>query len=84
MNAGVRDIKADGQSAVTRRQARTSSGTVLDKDDCVDSDGADNGYAGCHVYLGGAYFYIKVCTRDFSNDIGYEGCTGWEAYGWAK
>ncbi|GAA0549355.1 MULTISPECIES: hypothetical protein [Streptomyces] len=74
------DLKADGQSAVTRWRAEDGYGTVFDHDDCVDSTGADNRRRACPLPKG--YIFIKICTRNFSNDIGYMNCSDWEGYGW--
>lgn len=74
------DVKADGRSAVTRWRAENRNGVVFDKDDCVDSNGANNSMRACSLPRG--FIEIKVCARDFSNDIGYYNCTAWEGYGW--
>ncbi|HWO23944.1 MAG TPA: hypothetical protein VNO30_34615 [Kofleriaceae bacterium] len=80
-NVAADDIKKDGRSAVTRWQARDRRGKVIDRDVCIDSHGANNGYKACHVRPR-AYLFISVCTRDFSKDGGYKNCTAWEGFGW--
>ncbi|MGW2380801.1 hypothetical protein [Streptomyces sp. NPDC001658] len=70
---GVSDTEADGMSTVTRWETDYGrSGT------CVDSNGADNGYKVCdYDFDEDGYGRIKVCLRDYSNDIGWINCSTW-------
>ncbi|MFB7224106.1 hypothetical protein [Streptomyces sp. NPDC056227] len=70
---GAEDLHADGKTTVTRWE--TNYGR---SGECKDSNGADNGVTDCNYDMDEQKAVrIKVCLRNYSNDIGWENCSSW-------
>ncbi|MFD8419824.1 hypothetical protein [Streptomyces sp. NPDC059466] len=73
---GVNDLDADGKSTVTRWE--TDYGR---SGECKDTNGADNGWTSCNYDMDENHsMRYNVCLRNYSNDIGWENCSGWSPW----
>lgn len=70
------DIAADSKSVVTRWE------TNYGRDgECKATGGAFTGREQCNYNFDEDYkVRIKVCLRDYSNDIGWENCSTWSPW----
>ncbi|MGW0554428.1 hypothetical protein ACWDZ6_09555 [Streptomyces sp. NPDC002926] len=73
---GANDFKFDGASTVTRWE--TDYGR---SGECKDTNGAQNGVTACNYDMAeSGYVRVKVCHRDYSNDIGWINCSSWSQW----